>query len=111
MRAAGGSAEAPTEKPWGRSADCIDNQGTAFSVFAPRADNPGERPPVNGARPGDVCYLTYSVRDSALAREFYGSVLGWTFAGAPWVAEPSSVTLRSDGTLRVRGTHLKVDAE
>ena len=49
VRAAGGTAEAPTEKPWGRSADCVDNQGTAFSVFAPRADDPGERPPVNGA--------------------------------------------------------------
>lgn len=80
VRAAGGSAEAPTEKPWGRSADCIDNQGTAFSMFTPRVDNPGERPPVNGAIPGDLCYLTYGVVDSAAAREFYSAVLGWTFA-------------------------------
>lgn len=80
VRAAGGSAEAPTEKPWGRSADCIDNQGTAFSMFVPRADDPGERPPVNGARHGDLCYLTYGVVDSAAAREFYSAVLGWRFA-------------------------------
>jgi predicted enzyme related to lactoylglutathione lyase len=80
VRAAGGSAEAPTEKPWGRSADCIDNQGTSFSMFTPRADDPGERPPMNGARHGDLCYLTYGVIDSAAAREFYAAVLGWTFA-------------------------------
>ena len=80
VRAAGGTAEAPTEKPWGRSADCVDNQGTAFSVFAPRADDPGERPPMNGAIPGDLCYVTYGVVDSAAARQFYGAVLGWRFA-------------------------------
>jgi predicted enzyme related to lactoylglutathione lyase len=80
VRAAGGSAEAPTEKPWGRAADCIDSQGTSFSMFTPRADDPGERPPMNGARHGDLCYLTYGVIDSAVAREFYGSVLGWKFA-------------------------------
>jgi predicted enzyme related to lactoylglutathione lyase len=80
VRAAGGTAGAPTEEPWGRSAECVDNQGKTFAVFAPKPDDPGERPPVNGAREGDLCYLTYAVADSALAREFYGSVLGWRFA-------------------------------
>jgi predicted enzyme related to lactoylglutathione lyase len=80
VRAAGGTAGAPTEEPWGRSAECVDNQGTSFAVFAPKADDPGERPPVNGARHGDLCYLTYGVVDSAMTRGFYSSVLGWTFA-------------------------------
>jgi predicted enzyme related to lactoylglutathione lyase len=80
VRAAGGTAEAPTEKPWGRSADCVDNQGTTFSMFTPRADDPGQRPPTNGAIPGDLCYLTYGVIDSAAARDFYGAVLGWRYA-------------------------------
>jgi predicted enzyme related to lactoylglutathione lyase len=80
VRAAGGAAGAPTEQPWGRSADCVDNQGKSFALFAPRAHDPGERPPVNGARQGDLCYLTFSVAESAPVREFYGSVLGWRFA-------------------------------
>ncbi len=79
VRAAGGTAGAPTQEPWGRSADCVDSQGKRFAVFAPRADQPGERPPVNGDRPGDLCYVTHLVADSAPAREFYGSVLGWGF--------------------------------
>jgi predicted enzyme related to lactoylglutathione lyase len=80
VRAAGGTAQAPTEHPYGRTAECVDNQGTSFAVFAPPATDPGERPPMNGERPGDLCYLTYGVVDSAAAREFYGSVLGWKFA-------------------------------
>jgi predicted enzyme related to lactoylglutathione lyase len=81
VRAAGGTAQPPTQQPWGRAADCVDNQGTAFALFAPKPQDPGERPPTNGAREGDVAYLTYGVLDSTLAREFYGSVLGWRFTG------------------------------
>jgi predicted enzyme related to lactoylglutathione lyase len=79
VRAAGGSAQPPTEHAYGRLSDCVDNQGTSFAVFTPPAGNPGERPPVNGDRPGDLCYLTYGVVDSAITREFYGSVLGWRY--------------------------------
>ena len=79
VRAAGGTHQAPTEQPWGRSADCVDSQGRAFSVFAPRLEVAGDRPPVNGSRPGDVGYLTYNVADSRRARDFYGAVLGWRF--------------------------------
>ena len=35
VRAAGGTAGAPTEEPWGRSAECVDNQGKA-SRSSPR---------------------------------------------------------------------------
>ncbi len=34
---------------------------------------------MNGARVGDVEYVTLEVQDSAKARAFYGSVLGWRF--------------------------------
>ncbi len=80
VRAAGGTAGLPTEEPWGRSAECVDSQGKGFAVFAPKADHPGERPPVNGAREGDLCYLTYRVADSGQTREFYSAVLGWQFS-------------------------------
>jgi predicted enzyme related to lactoylglutathione lyase len=79
VRAAGGTAQAPSEHPYGRTADCVDSEGTSFAVFTPPAGNPGERPPMNGERPGDLCYLAYGVVDSVATREFYGSVLGWRF--------------------------------
>lgn len=34
----------------------------------------------NGARRGDISYITLAVPDADRARDFYGSVLGWTFA-------------------------------
>ncbi len=34
----------------------------------------------NGARPGDVSYISLGLPDDARGRAFYGSVLGWTFA-------------------------------
>ncbi len=34
---------------------------------------------MNGERSGDVSYITMHVRDSLVAREFYGHVLGWEF--------------------------------
>ena len=36
--------------------------------------------PRNGTRHGDVSYITVGLPDLALAREFYGSVLGWHFS-------------------------------
>jgi predicted enzyme related to lactoylglutathione lyase len=83
VRAAGGQADAPTEEPYGRVANCIDNQGTAFAVFRPpagEAGEPGGRPPANGRGHGDLAYITCLVRDSTRARDFYGAVLGWRFS-------------------------------
>lgn len=34
----------------------------------------------NGTRPGDISYISLAVPDPALARAFYGTVLGWAFA-------------------------------
>jgi predicted enzyme related to lactoylglutathione lyase len=79
VRAAGGTAESPVEAPYGRAAECVDPEGTPFAVFAPPAAAPGERPPLNGARNGDLSYVTFNVVDSAGARAFYGAVLAWEF--------------------------------
>lgn len=79
VRAAGGTAESPTEAPYGRVSDCVDSEGMAFAVFAPPANEPGQRPPINGVRHGDLSYLTFHVVNSVGAREFYGTVLGWEF--------------------------------
>ena len=76
VRAAGGQADAPVEQPYGLVADCVDDQGVRFAlVQAPS----GGRPPEYGAGQGDLGYVTYEVVDSAKARAFYGSVLGWRF--------------------------------
>lgn len=80
VRAAGGTAGDPEVQPWGSTADCVDDQGTAFAIFEQPANATGERPPPNGRRPGDLVYLTLEVVDSAKARAFYGSVLGWRFS-------------------------------
>jgi predicted enzyme related to lactoylglutathione lyase len=79
VRDAGGTAEAPTDEPYGRIANCVDDQGTPFAVFTPPGGDPAPRGPVNGSRHGDVSYLTLEVHDSSRARAFYGAVLGWRF--------------------------------
>ncbi|HEX4700729.1 MAG TPA: VOC family protein [Pseudonocardiaceae bacterium] len=77
VRAAGGTAGDANRSPYGLIADCTDNQGMRFALLnAPRAD----RRPKADSGPGELLYLTIETRDSALYREFYGSVFGWTFA-------------------------------
>jgi predicted enzyme related to lactoylglutathione lyase len=78
VRTAGGTSTQPEERPYGTAADCVDDQGTAFALH--RAGS-GPRSPENGARQGDLSYLTLEVTDSARFRNFYGQVLGWTFTG------------------------------
>ena len=76
VRAAGGTATDPRRSPYGPAADGVDDQGVAFSLHRAGA---APRSPANGARPGDLSYLTLEVVDSARTRAFYGSVLGWSF--------------------------------
>jgi len=78
VRAAGGTSTEPEERPYGPAADCADDDGT---VFALHRSGSGPRSPENGARQGDLSYLTLEVVDSARFRTFYGQVLGWTFTG------------------------------
>jgi predicted enzyme related to lactoylglutathione lyase len=91
VRAAGGQAGEPTERPYGVVAECTDNQGTRFAVHqypavgqpgagAGRTAGAGAAGPVAAARDGDLAYITFEVADSRLARDFYGAVLGWRFA-------------------------------
>jgi uncharacterized glyoxalase superfamily protein PhnB len=77
VRATGGTATEPADRPYGRTSDCVDDQGMAFAVYEAGADN--ARPAPNGTRPGDLAYVTFEVTDSTRARAFYGAVLGWRF--------------------------------
>jgi predicted enzyme related to lactoylglutathione lyase len=80
VRAAGGEAQAPTDQPYGRVADCVDDQGTPFAVFCAPVGEPVPRPAAHGTRQGDLAYVTLEVDDSSRTRAFYGAVLGWRFA-------------------------------
>ena len=81
VRAAGGTAAEPAAQPWGRSADCSDDQGWQFALYQPApGTGTGAEPPSNGSREGDLAYLTLLVPDSARFRAFFGAVLGWQFA-------------------------------
>ena len=77
VRAAGGEAEEAVEAPYGRVANCTDDQGTPFAVFRPGSGDAGPRLAPHGTRQGDLAYVTLEVVDSARTRSFYGSVLGW----------------------------------
>jgi predicted enzyme related to lactoylglutathione lyase len=78
VRALGGTAEPPQDRGYGHIADSVDNQDTPFALYKP-ADPSTPRPAPNGARPGDVAYVSLSVGDSTAAKDFYGSLLGWQF--------------------------------
>jgi uncharacterized glyoxalase superfamily protein PhnB len=78
VRAAGGQAETPDDRPYGRLAECTDQDGLRFALMDSR--EAGRRPSAGDAQPGDLWYITMAVRDSARARDFYGAVLGWRFS-------------------------------
>ena len=91
VRAAGGQAGDPVQRPYGLVADCTDDQGTRFAVHQyPAAGPPGAGAagtagaaaagPAAAPRDGDLAYVTFEVVDSRRARDFYGAVLGWRFA-------------------------------
>jgi uncharacterized glyoxalase superfamily protein PhnB len=81
IRSAGGSAQEPLTEPWGPTAMCRDNTGLEFAVFQPPGGvvPAGSPLPPGGRLPGDLEYITMYVTDSSAAREFYGSVFGWTW--------------------------------
>lgn len=72
VRAAGGTAEEPSDTPYGRIANCVDDQGLPFAV----SQGPGAPGP---AEPGGLSYVELRVPDAGRARAFYGTVLGWGF--------------------------------
>lgn len=82
VRDAGGQADEPVAEPYGRVANCVDDQRTPFALIE-LAPSDGARTgvrPVNGVRPGDLAYVTLEVTDTSRARAFYGTVLGWQFS-------------------------------
>lgn len=79
VRAAGGTAEPATDEPYGRVASCTDDQGVQFAVYAAPPNQAGQPVAPIAGHAGDVAYLTLEVEDSARARAFYGSVVGWRF--------------------------------
>ena len=74
---AGGEADEITMAPHGPTVEATDPSGTAFAVYQPAGDDP--RPARNGTGPGELSYVTFQVSDSRTFRDFYASVLGWTF--------------------------------
>jgi uncharacterized glyoxalase superfamily protein PhnB len=81
VQAAGGTAEEPDHEPFGTVAMCTDDQGVRFAVFQPPGGvASGGAAAATGLRQGDLAYVTMEVPDSARARAFYGSVLGWAFS-------------------------------
>ena len=70
VRAAGGVADEPRDEPYGRTVDCVDDQGIPFALHA----GPGTSPLA-----GPLAYVELRVPDEGRARAFYGTVLGWGF--------------------------------
>lgn len=74
VRAAGGTAAGPADRSYGRTADCVDDQGLPFTLVARTGPAPGQP-----AGPGELDYVLLRVPDTTRARAFYGTVLGWRF--------------------------------
>ena len=79
VRAAGGTATAPEERPYGIVAECVDDQGMPFAVWQ-ATTAPPLRAGAAGWRHGDLTYVTLEVADSARFRRFFSAVAGWEFA-------------------------------
>ncbi|CAJ1508412.1 VOC family protein [[Mycobacterium] burgundiense] len=74
---AGGTVGETRQFPFGPVLDATDPQGMAFAVFEPTTEI--GRPALNGAGPGELSYITHSVPDARVSRDFYGRVLHWSF--------------------------------
>jgi len=70
VRAAGGSAEDPSDEEYGRVANCVDDQGIPFALMSGVAGGPV----------AELAHVTLQVPDAVRARAFYATVLGWGFA-------------------------------
>lgn len=80
IRARGGTATDPVQRPYAMEADCVDDQGIPFYLHQ-FDDGPSQAVALqNGAAQGDVAYITLGVPDLAAAQAFYGAVLDWTFS-------------------------------
>lgn len=73
VRAAGGQASEPVQRPYGLVSECVDDQELRFAVYQ------GEVAEAVDTRPGELAYLTVGVPDTARFRAFFGAVFGWRF--------------------------------
>jgi predicted enzyme related to lactoylglutathione lyase len=73
VRAAGGQASEPEQRPYGLISDCVDDQDLPFAVYQGEIAEAGE------TRSGELAYLTVGVPDTARFRAFFGAVFGWRF--------------------------------
>jgi predicted enzyme related to lactoylglutathione lyase len=107
VRAAGGTAAEPADRSYGRTAECVDDQGLPFTLVAP-AGGVRRRP---GGR-GELDYVLLRVPDTTRARAFYGTVLGWRFRRGTgpgyWYPEPGG--LPSDPGCGLEGGHAEAVA-
>jgi uncharacterized glyoxalase superfamily protein PhnB len=78
VRASGGHAGEPHQEHGGLLADCVDDQGMAFSL-SEAGDGPSRSAGEPGPRQGELAYLTLGVVDTAQAQDFFSAVLGWGF--------------------------------
>jgi predicted enzyme related to lactoylglutathione lyase len=78
VRAAGGTADEPAERPYGLEAECTDGQGLRFWLH--QLPTPGLPADPSGDRQGDVSYVVLAVADLERAEAFFSSVLGWSFS-------------------------------
>jgi predicted enzyme related to lactoylglutathione lyase len=77
VRAAGGTADEPTEERWGRTAMATDPDGLRFSAYQLPPTGRGPRP--HGERHGDLTYITLEVSEAERSNAFYHHVFGWEF--------------------------------
>jgi uncharacterized glyoxalase superfamily protein PhnB len=105
VRESGGEAEDPHEEPYGHTSMCTDDQGFTFAVVegGEEPTPPGPSPAPEPA-PGEVSYLTIEVPDSARAREFFGTVLDWSFVPGR-VADGWSVHAHGEEVRPMTGMH------
>jgi uncharacterized glyoxalase superfamily protein PhnB len=75
IRAAGGQCTTPTDQPYGRAANCIDDQGMPFAIH----QQPAGAGPGAAAAHSRLAYVTFEVVDTGRARAFFGAVFGWRF--------------------------------
>jgi predicted enzyme related to lactoylglutathione lyase len=94
VRAAGGTATAPQQQPYGLESECGDGQGLRFWLH--QLPPPGEPVGPNGGRHGDVSYLVLRVADLGRAMELFESVLGWRFS-------PGNTGVNVDGPVPMTG--------
>lgn len=81
VRVAGGRAGEARREPYGLVADCADDQGMAFALSEAAGSGVGGTGGGQPAEPvhGELAYLVLGMPDTARARAFFASVLGWQF--------------------------------